>query len=342
MKDNGVSGDETVDCKEDVMNSDIGGVAKVVGVVDDKDQSLNETKKNESVIEEDRTASRMEEIKDEVGNSSRQKVEKERDEMQFKGFGNSGVSVVVHGGESGGDMVVCGGLKGCLDHRILRSSPILPPLQSGLWIVDINVYLDKTDPIIIPLWVKICNVPLEACTVKGISTLASRVGKPLVMDNVTASMCRMGIGRVGFAMVLMEVNANKLLPAEIEISGRNKDGVRTEDSRQNDNEEKRKEENSSKSSNDGKADSEGFIQVQKRENGDVVGKVLNPNYKPNTQNPRFVNQKNNMNGKANVQYEFQPKKKVNNGNKEPVKPAKTTMNNSSGGETADNSPNKKD
>ncbi|GKA15357.1 hypothetical protein Tco_0695104 [Tanacetum coccineum] len=37
--------------------------------------------------------------------------------------------VVVHGGESGGDMVVSGGLKGCLDHWIQRSSPLLPPLQ---------------------------------------------------------------------------------------------------------------------------------------------------------------------------------------------------------------------
>ncbi|GJS84444.1 hypothetical protein Tco_0750985 [Tanacetum coccineum] len=37
--------------------------------------------------------------------------------------------VVVHGGESGGDMVVSGGLKGCLDHWIQGSSPLLPPLQ---------------------------------------------------------------------------------------------------------------------------------------------------------------------------------------------------------------------
>ncbi|GKD06024.1 putative reverse transcriptase domain-containing protein [Tanacetum coccineum] len=131
----------------------------------------------------------------------------------WKGSGNGGVYVVVHGGECGGDMAVSGGLKGCLDHRILRSSPIVPPLQSGLWIMCVMGLM--INPITIPLWVKICNVPLEACTVKGISTLASRVGKPLVMDNVTASMCRMGIGRVGFAMVLMEVNANKLLPAEI-------------------------------------------------------------------------------------------------------------------------------
>ncbi|GJX87973.1 hypothetical protein Tco_0339987 [Tanacetum coccineum] len=40
--------------------------------------------------------------------------------------------VVVHGGESGGDMVVSGGLKGCLDHWIQGSSPLLPPLQRFL------------------------------------------------------------------------------------------------------------------------------------------------------------------------------------------------------------------
>ncbi|GKD85099.1 hypothetical protein Tco_1356253, partial [Tanacetum coccineum] len=49
-------------------------------------------------------------------------------EIWCLGSGNGGVSVVVRGREMGGDMVVSGGLKGCLDHWILRSSPILPPL----------------------------------------------------------------------------------------------------------------------------------------------------------------------------------------------------------------------
>ncbi|GJT77507.1 hypothetical protein Tco_1044232 [Tanacetum coccineum] len=44
--------------------------------------------------------------------------------------------VVVHGGESGGDMVVSDGLKGCLDHWIQGSSPLLPPLQSDLEISE--------------------------------------------------------------------------------------------------------------------------------------------------------------------------------------------------------------
>ncbi|GJY96346.1 retrovirus-related pol polyprotein from transposon TNT 1-94 [Tanacetum coccineum] len=36
---------------------------------------------------------------------------------------------LVHGGESGGDMVVSGGLNGCLDHWIQGTSPLLPLLQ---------------------------------------------------------------------------------------------------------------------------------------------------------------------------------------------------------------------
>ncbi|GKA40909.1 retrovirus-related pol polyprotein from transposon TNT 1-94 [Tanacetum coccineum] len=41
--------------------------------------------------------------------------------------GGGPLGICGYGG--GGDMVIRDGLKGCLDHRILRSSPILPPLQ---------------------------------------------------------------------------------------------------------------------------------------------------------------------------------------------------------------------
>ncbi|GJX51189.1 hypothetical protein Tco_0278034 [Tanacetum coccineum] len=43
--------------------------------------------------------------------------------------GNHSGTVGIRGYGGGGDMVVCNGLKGCLDHWILKSSPILPPLQ---------------------------------------------------------------------------------------------------------------------------------------------------------------------------------------------------------------------
>nr|GEX12965.1 hypothetical protein [Tanacetum cinerariifolium]GEX13029.1 hypothetical protein [Tanacetum cinerariifolium] len=45
------------------------------------------------------------------------------------GSGNHGGRVIIRGYSGGGDMVVRHGLKGCLDHQILRSSPLLPHLQ---------------------------------------------------------------------------------------------------------------------------------------------------------------------------------------------------------------------
>ncbi|GJY52437.1 zinc knuckle CX2CX4HX4C containing protein [Tanacetum coccineum] len=105
-------------------------------------------------------------------------------------------------------------------------------VESGPWMVnskpffvqkwDIHVCLDKKEPEMIPIWVRLCNVPLEAWTTKGISALASRLGKPLVMDNVTAEMCKMGVGRVRYARVLVEVSAKKVLPQEFKIVYRDK------------------------------------------------------------------------------------------------------------------------
>nr|GEU79134.1 RNA-directed DNA polymerase, eukaryota, reverse transcriptase zinc-binding domain protein [Tanacetum cinerariifolium] len=56
----------------------------------------------------------------------------------------------------------------------------------------------------VPLWVRLCNIPMKAWTVKGISAIASRIGKPLIMDAVTASKCKQGLGLVRFARVSNE------------------------------------------------------------------------------------------------------------------------------------------
>ncbi|GKE00831.1 hypothetical protein Tco_1388814 [Tanacetum coccineum] len=69
--------------------------------------------------------------------------------------------------------------------------------NNGIYFMKFNTDKDKKEPVTIPLRVKICSVPLEAWTTKGISALASRSGKPLVMDVVTASMCKMGISSNG-------------------------------------------------------------------------------------------------------------------------------------------------
>ncbi|GJT34469.1 hypothetical protein Tco_0924888 [Tanacetum coccineum] len=50
--------------------------------------------------------------------------------------GNHGGSIIIRGYGGGGDMVVRHGLNGCLDHRIIRFSPILPPLQDHMIVID--------------------------------------------------------------------------------------------------------------------------------------------------------------------------------------------------------------
>nr|GEV58537.1 hypothetical protein [Tanacetum cinerariifolium] len=52
----------------------------------------------------------------------------------------------------------------------------------------------------------------------------SRVRKPLVMDTMTASMCKQGIGMVRYARVLIEVNVKKELAEIIEIMYKNDKG----------------------------------------------------------------------------------------------------------------------
>ncbi|GJS12272.1 RNA-directed DNA polymerase, eukaryota, reverse transcriptase zinc-binding domain protein [Tanacetum coccineum] len=53
------------------------------------------------------------------------------------------------------------------------------------------------DPEVIPLWIKLYNVSLEAWSNKGISALASSLGKPVIMDQTTIKMCNEGVGRIG-------------------------------------------------------------------------------------------------------------------------------------------------
>nr|GEV77220.1 hypothetical protein [Tanacetum cinerariifolium] len=50
-------------------------------------------------------------------------------------------------------------------------------------------------------------------------------GKPLIMDKMTTRMCNEGVGRLGFATVLIVVNANKELKDRIEMCYKDKNNV---------------------------------------------------------------------------------------------------------------------
>ncbi|GJY09143.1 RNA-directed DNA polymerase, eukaryota, reverse transcriptase zinc-binding domain protein [Tanacetum coccineum] len=100
-------------------------------------------------------------------------------------------------------------------------------LESGPWIVNnkplfiqkwnTRVVMDKKEPKVLPLGVKLYYVPIEAWTVNGISVIASSLGKTLIMDKTTTRMCTEGRGRVGYARVLVEVQTDKEFKDKIEI-----------------------------------------------------------------------------------------------------------------------------
>lgn len=108
---------------------------------------------------------------------------------------------------------------------VLENSPWMVsgrPLVVQKWSPD-HVCLDKPEKI--PLWVKMFDVPLEAWSKEGISKLASGLGKPLIMDAMTANMCQFGKGRIGYARVLAEMHAKKQFKDCIDIQYRGNDGT---------------------------------------------------------------------------------------------------------------------
>ncbi|GJZ68996.1 RNA-directed DNA polymerase, eukaryota, reverse transcriptase zinc-binding domain protein [Tanacetum coccineum] len=141
--------------------------------------------------------------------------------------------------------------------------------------------------------------------------LGCRVGKPMVMDHITATLCNKGVGRFRFARVMLKVSTSKHLPGEIEMvykcRKRNVEGATATTNK-----------NVNVESNMGvgdkqsvlKVDSEGFTAVHNKKGRVVTKKVLRPNFKPNTQQPKGVaSTKGVMSEKANPQFTYQPKKK---------------------------------
>ncbi|GKC76187.1 RNA-directed DNA polymerase, eukaryota, reverse transcriptase zinc-binding domain protein, partial [Tanacetum coccineum] len=90
-----------------------------------------------------------------------------------------------------------------------------------------EVCLDKVEPDVLPLWIKLHNVLIEAWTDKGLSAITSRLGKPLIMDAMTANLCKYGRGKVGYARILVEVSAKGGFMKKIKLVYKNaNDGIK--------------------------------------------------------------------------------------------------------------------
>nr|GEX81743.1 zinc knuckle CX2CX4HX4C [Tanacetum cinerariifolium] len=60
----------------------------------------------------------------------------------------------------------------------------------------------------IPLWVKLHDVPIQVFEEDGISLIATFIGKHVMLDSYTSSMCNDSWGRSSFARCLIEVNSD--------------------------------------------------------------------------------------------------------------------------------------
>ncbi|XP_071695705.1 uncharacterized protein [Rutidosis leptorrhynchoides] len=109
-------------------------------------------------------------------------------------------------------------------NKVIESSPWMvngKPLLVQKW--DPALTIEKVDPVKVPIWVKFKEITLEAWNVKGLSDIASRVGKPISMDTLTANMCHKGSGRAGFARIMVEVENKKGLIEQVEIQYKDKE-----------------------------------------------------------------------------------------------------------------------
>ncbi|GJU95983.1 putative receptor-like protein kinase [Tanacetum coccineum] len=83
---------------------------------------------------------------------------------------------------------------------LIRKSPIILKKWS------MNTRLLKEELTRIPIWVKLHDVPIQVFEEDGISLIAMLIGKPVMLDSYTSSMCNDSWGRSNFARYLSEVN----------------------------------------------------------------------------------------------------------------------------------------
>ena len=101
-------------------------------------------------------------------------------------------------------------------------------LESGPWLFPgrhlvllkwrLGLELSKATLESIPVWAQFYNIPIELWT-KGLSRLASAVGRPLYADSATEAR-----SRVNFAIICIEVDASRPLVEEFDVEVKQEDG----------------------------------------------------------------------------------------------------------------------
>lgn len=97
--------------------------------------------------------------------------------------------------------------------KVLETGPWLIrsiPIFLNIWTP--NTTLAKEEVTSAPLWVKLHKVPIVAYTEVGLSLITTQIGKPIMLDSYTSTMCVKSWGRNSYARALIEVSSiNKLM-----------------------------------------------------------------------------------------------------------------------------------
>ncbi|GKC93944.1 hypothetical protein Tco_1159386 [Tanacetum coccineum] len=109
--------------------------------------------------------------------------------------------------------------------QVLEQGPWMirnQPLILTKWTPNLTLSKDKVTKV--PIWVKIHKVPVVAYSVDGLSLIGTQIGKPILLDAFTSSMCKDMWGRIGYARALIEVSADKELKNEVTMAIPNLNG----------------------------------------------------------------------------------------------------------------------
>ncbi|GJU05337.1 zinc knuckle CX2CX4HX4C containing protein [Tanacetum coccineum] len=60
-------------------------------------------------------------------------------------------------------------------------------------------------------WVKLHDFPMSGFTIDGLSAIATKIGKPLMLDSFTSTMCNESGGRNSYAYTIIEVSVENTL-----------------------------------------------------------------------------------------------------------------------------------
>ncbi|GKD96461.1 zinc knuckle CX2CX4HX4C containing protein, partial [Tanacetum coccineum] len=118
--------------------------------------------------------------------------------------------------------------KGFFFFKFLSLQGAKSMLQDGSWMIrGIPIFLNKWLPSVsltkedtskVPVWIKMHDVPLAAYTSDGLSMIATKLCKPMILDSYTNTMCLESWSRSSYARAMVEVNAKKYIIKEMVVA----------------------------------------------------------------------------------------------------------------------------